>query len=1312
MSKTLLNIKQVQDESPLGLYASWPTADAKLNFYDASFTTGNGSSKVISPVKKQTFSSISGAFINFQTQAVSNAAHFDITFPASTVGQFRRAGFTLISSGKIKVLFSAEFASEGSLPDAGTLTLSSGLPLGYINLVCTNASGQFKTAGSATNIIENSKVFRFAAGGGGGSSASGSAGGGELADLMFSAMVRDSFSDSLDGTTPTDVSVGKTDSSLLDVANELIRLSYDASKTVTGTGTAMTLSGAPSFTIKAGDLIVMPSTGEVKRISAISSQTVVTIESAFLADPTAVAVCVSQAVHTVDLNNFTNGGLGLSAASQFSGSIDEIMVGYQDSDTLSDVIPDFGSAADVAFSASTDASAWTTARARVDSLSSQELAVTCPTSNPNLYLRFFANKTSGTGGVNLLSYKVAFQKIFGQTVGGTYFTAFARPTSGIAQNCTHSVVGGKSRFTFTFSYTRGLNSGEASGSILEAIGNGQIIPRFTSGVTDSSQASFIEIDDRTIELDKDYSLDGFDFQFKVQRVGIIDTNTNNVTKIALHDDLLDQSLDAQIVPTFRTAINGAPNGTSFRSDITNRASIPDLSNMLSVQMGPQRMMTQDITQIQGEFGPLGQPVFGVVNDKFNQVRFVGAWTSSNTNDGQRVNASVVGDYVEVVFYGTGLNFVTEIISGAGDLRVSVDGGSEGGNIYVNGSNVLIQRNYSTNQLINVASGLSLGLHTVKIRYAVITAFPVYGFEVLTETSSLRVTSGTVMKGKYKNSLSALQTVAFDSAFESGTLGTKGGCVLVYLKADGTIGKAVTPTDVSAGYLTGASHVNEEVIRTYGHREFGAGRADDFSYHSAAGLTNLAFTLDDGTTTLSGYQVADNNSVDLAVFPNAIGAFVTFTFIGTGLDVALGAGAGSAPFPDNIQVWIDGINQGTMPTSANANVVIKICSGLPYGTHTVRFLRTATVTGVITFKQFIVYAPKKPTLPVGSIEIAQYYKMADYVYSSAPYDSVSSGVISKTFLREVVPVNTWIQAGSGPNPQVVVNGLGLQTSTSGAYVEYTFWGTGFNFRSYKDTNLTATSSMTLNNLLVSTANYTISYNGGAASGTGPSIAVRDNAIVFTPASGNVNHNGTGGAGSNGIIALTGLPLGLHKIRFTNGAANIYPCYQIDIITPIHAPTINGPYVLQNTLTLGNNNFLDLRKFNKKDLPQSNVPKVSFATGIADSPTTASTVNIPIPDMSVVYRSEGEMVKVDYIGAHSTSLQGNAAFFQIYHNGVALGPRAYQLSFSPFYPAFVSANRTIFLPKGEHKFDVYFAGGNGTNQCLGVFRQLTVTKLGNQ
>lgn len=1253
-------------KTPLKIRATQPTADAKLNFEPSSVPTGDGANESV-PALKSLVASLVASTIDFQTQATTGAT-FLISWPTpNIVGKFRRAGFTLLSSGSIQVLFSSEAATEGALANAGTLFVKSGLALGFIDLECTDVLGYFKTAASATSIIENAKITRFSAGSGSGSGSSTGSGGGELSDLMYNAMLRDSFSDLPDGTTTIDIAAGKTDAALYDSSNELVRLSYDASKTVTGTGTAMTLSGAPSFTIKNGDVLIVGS--EVRKFT-ITNQTTITLESAFTADPSASACCVSQAIHTVDLNNFNNGGLGLSAASQFSGDVDEVMLGYGDTETLGDIIPNFGTAPVIAVSASTDATSWTTSRVRTTSLSSSEAVITCPTSNPNLYLRFFANKTTGSGAVNLLSYKVSFLKDIGQTAGAQYYTAFARPTSSIAQNCSIGLVGGKTRFTFTFPYTRGLNNGEASGSVLEVIANGQIVPRYTVGVTDSAQAYFTEIDDSTIEMDADYSASGLDFQFKVQRVGIIDTNTRNTTQIALHDDLLDQSLEAQVVPRFLTAVNGAPSASQFRSDITGRASIPDLSSMLSVQMGPQRIMTQEIYQLQTEFGPAGQQVFAAVNDKFNQIRFVGNWIFANGVHGQAIAGTNVGDYLEIVFYGTGINLLHLDAADTRNFVYSIDGGADSANIITaQASSVLLSRNYSTNILRSVVSGLSLGLHTIKIKNSVVI-LQMYGFEVLTETTSLRIAPGAVMKGKYKNSLSALQTVAYDSVFESGALGTKGGCVLVYLKNDGTIGKAVTPADATALYLTNASHVNEEVIRTHHWREFGAGRVDDFSI-KATNAGALAFTLDDGSTTLA-ISDFNLNATTEAVQLNTANAFLTITFIGTGLDILR---TDQATAIDGHTLTVDGVAQGSFTAIGTANLsrLEKICSGLPYGTHTVKITKTANAVGAIGIKQFIIYAPKKPALPVGSVEVTQYYKMANYIANTVQgTNTIATGIIRKMGMREFTYVGTWI---SPTVDATFLNGFNLASTTQNDYFQYSFFGTGFEYRFYTSSVIT-TIQVTVDGSTNLSAFTTSSYGQ-------VSSFVAATGVITTIASG-VPGNG---------VQVAGLALGWHTVRFakTSAAAATFSSDALDIISPIHAPTINGPYVVQNTLSLGNNGFLDLRKFNKRDIVLSNQSNVSSAVKLANT-TTTSVPFVPNPDLSITHNTKTGKVRISHCGLYLATTGGTywtvAIDGKIMKQGTGYG----------YVPTTAYGNASIItienLSMGAHKIDVYYRNTGGT------------------
>jgi len=138
--------------SPLKLEESG-TPDAKLNISPEEVQLLSKVGKSTPPILN-TIPNFVASTINFQTQATTGGT-IDITFPASTVGQFRRCGFTFLSTGTLKAIFSAEAATLGAVVNPGTLFDAIGLPIGWIDLECTDAGGEFKTAGSSTNIIEN-----------------------------------------------------------------------------------------------------------------------------------------------------------------------------------------------------------------------------------------------------------------------------------------------------------------------------------------------------------------------------------------------------------------------------------------------------------------------------------------------------------------------------------------------------------------------------------------------------------------------------------------------------------------------------------------------------------------------------------------------------------------------------------------------------------------------------------------------------------------------------------------------------------------------------------------------------------------------------------------------------------------------------------------------------------------------------------------------------------------------------------------------------------------------------------------------------
>lgn len=173
-----------QDKNqPLRLHES-TTPDSLLNITASKFQMFNGVEKGVSPISN-VIPDYVATTINFQTQVVTGGT-INLTWPASTVGQYRLLCLSLLSSGEIEGVFSNESATIGGLPNAGGLFVSGGLPIGWILLECTNVLGYFKTAGSTTDIIENkvgsdSRIFIFGSGGGSGGSGN--------ADALWQTMV-------------------------------------------------------------------------------------------------------------------------------------------------------------------------------------------------------------------------------------------------------------------------------------------------------------------------------------------------------------------------------------------------------------------------------------------------------------------------------------------------------------------------------------------------------------------------------------------------------------------------------------------------------------------------------------------------------------------------------------------------------------------------------------------------------------------------------------------------------------------------------------------------------------------------------------------------------------------------------------------------------------------------------------------------------------------------------------------------------------------------------------------------------------------
>jgi hypothetical protein len=750
-----------------------------------------------------------------------------------------------------------------------------------------------------------------------------------------------------------------------------------------------------------------------------------------------------------------------------------------------------------------------------------------------------------------------------------------------------------------------------------------------------------------------------------------------------------------------TAISGAPSSSQFRTfGIVNRASIPDIANDLRARMGIDRIPVQQIIQLQTEFGPNGEQVFGALNDDRNLIRFVGNFSSSVTGNGTFIlGGANTTDYVEVVFYGTGLNILQNLGGSGYDLRVTVDGGSEGGNVTAGTySTVLQARNYNTNQPINVASNLSLGIHTVRIRQAASSSLFVYGFEVLNESASVNLRPGTAYQNGKKLVLSSASNIApasgpFDSVLQSGSTtsfsSTRGARVVEYIKSDGTRGKSAYLTNSTQGNLASADHTYEEVVRRYSFREFGAGRSDDFSSLPASGNNTAAFTLEDGTTTLVGSVINSSND---AINFNGVNAFFTLTFVGTGLDIISFISGGSESFTTSI----DGsASVGTTTVTNTTPITRKIVSGLPYGTHTVKIAVVGTPGTNLRFTNFIVYQPKKPSIPAGAVELADYNVMADFSANAvATYLNVSTGVLRKQAIREAAYIGTFLLGGVDPADSA---GNYTYSSTNGDSVRYTFFGTGFDYRFYAAT---------------ANYNFTIAVDGSTnLSGftTGSTLA---SGMSFTASTGTVS--GTPASPTYGnSVRVQGLTLGLHTVVVTRGtqAATFFQQGAIDIITPIHSPKSSFQADLQNTLPVGSQGLSDSRRLSAV---KSEDPKKfrAVAVGISNSTNTSGTF-VPMADMSLTVTSPGAWFSVDFDTGLSGSGGGTAGQIGLYVNGQLYGAANQHQVAVAGYQSVLSFSRKVYLARGTHKLDIYWQGSGGTLTVYGnsgnLGRQLSVVEL---
>lgn len=563
--------------------------------------------------------------------------------------------------------------------------------------------------------------------------------------------------------------------------------------------------------------------------------------------------------------------------------------------------------------------------------------------------------------------------------------------------------------------------------------------------------------------------------------------------------------------------------TAPYTTIQNRAQV---SNTLKPMAGIERVRIDGLSRLENEFGTTGlvyQPV-----SKDSRIRFNGmGWREISINYGMYAQTNVINDFVEISFYGTGLQLLSPYLAVLPDVRLSLDGGAEGTNIFTTVvSDILGARGYNPNIIWPLASGLSLGWHTIKLRLNTAVNFYVSGFQILNSRSDLAIYPGTGVSSTGTKTLAALAT----SSFNDGVVGTRGARVIKYLN-NGTIGSAVTEVDATTKYLTLADHTNEEVLRKINFREFGVNTANDFNTLSTTN-SDRYFTLDDGTTTLVGNDVlTDATTIEGVVLATNSSSSLTITFVGTGLDVFWSSqGSGTNSTPNAFEVFVDGISIGNWTTTSSTQLS-KVVSGLQFGTHTVKFFRNVPNVWSLKIAHFVIYQPKKPSIPAGAFEVAEYCVPANYSNPALTVSgSIPTGVIRKMNSREMLPFGTWAAAVNMATP----SGVAITSSTAGSYVEFRFWGTGFNYRFGNNAGAQS---------------FTVSVNGSTNLSALTTALYANAGLLLASGTGTVSGSPAISTAENNL-SVTGLALGFHTVRVSWISGALISPNALDIVTPIY------------------------------------------------------------------------------------------------------------------------------------------------------------------
>ena len=581
----------------------------------------------------------------------------------------------------------------------------------------------------------------------------------------------------------------------------------------------------------------------------------------------------------------------------------------------------------------------------------------------------------------------------------------------------------------------------------------------------------------------------------------------------------------------------APNSV-IESLLGGARRIPDFANMMTPILGVETVLITNVREVEDEFGPEGRVIYSLDNAD-PRIRFGGPLTTNGVFGGNEIIRGIgmnsnTSDFMECTFMGTGLR----ILSGTNanpvrDWEVTVDGVTQP-NVQSGNSAAIIGRNVAPNIIVPIVSGLPFGLHTVRVAIGNTGSMQLQGVQFINDASILQIPPGELFSNGLKYSNPSLQSLdPLTDFFGSPAVGVRGGRVTAYIEPNGTVGKAFRPTDPQRA-LTLTDHSNEEIAYELNYGAFGSDRPDDFTTLSTTN-SNRAYTLDDGTTTLMGIGVVLSGTPDGINVQSNNSSFIVFTFVGTGLDVKLStSGAGTNSNADAYQWFVDGVLVGNHEQTSpeGTQLTKKIVSGLPYGTHTVKFQRNTADVWTPNITDFIVYQPKRPDLPENAVALLDYMLMADFDPSTATTnsDAAGQGLVLENPLGVIAQMNPrgFDYSGTPVFVDSVVgayrSGYRFDIDTADVW-RYTFVGTGFHLQL------------------------------GSTGGGNSQIAIFVDEVLDD--SGVVEFGGSNLGGgtyqkdntNTSRISFTGLPYGEHTVR-VDGLSGFTFHNGIDIITPVH------------------------------------------------------------------------------------------------------------------------------------------------------------------